>query len=517
MQRYKILWVDDEIDLLKPYVLYLEEKKYEVKTFNNPFSLLDYMSEDNSFSLILIDENMPGKTGLNLISDIKNISNTVPIIMITKNEEEDIMDEAIGSEINDYLIKPLNPNQLLISVKKVLENSSIIKNKLKTDYISFFNEISNKINSNYTYKDWIDTYKKIVDWEVSFDRNSEDQYNEMLISQKKEANKRFSKFIIENYPKWSKENFKNLLMSNNILKKKIFPKISNNKVCLIVIDNFRYDQWKILEEHVSKYFFIEEDNPYFSILPTTTEYSRNSIFSGLTPLQMSKNENELWSDKSEGFNKNEYLFLDKNFKRNNIKIRHSYNKIVSYEDGVKFIKKISDLDNYEFNSVVFNFIDMLSHSKTENKLFKNLAYDEKSFRSFTLSWFKNSSLNELLKYLSIKKVKVFLTTDHGTIKVDKPILVKANKETNNNIRFKVGKNINANNNKIYFCENGEKINLPRQNIFTKYLFATDNNYLLYSNNYNFHSKNFKDTFQHGGISMEEIIIPFIELLPKNPQ
>jgi YesN/AraC family two-component response regulator len=460
---------------------------------------------------------MPGKTGLNLISDIKKISNTVPIIMVTKNEEENIMNEAIGSEINDYLIKPLNPNQLLISVKKVLENSSIIKNKLKADYISFFNEISDQINTNKSDSDWIDTYKNIIDWEISFDRNSEDQYNEMLITQKKEVNKKFSKFIIENYSKWSENNFSDVLMTNNILNKKIFPKISTSKICLIVIDNFRYDQWKILEDHVSKYFFIKEDTPYFSILPTTTEYSRNSIFSGLTPLEMSKKENDLWSDKTQGFNRNEYLFLDNNFKRNNINIRHSYNKIVSYDDGLKFIKKISDLDNYEFNSVVFNFIDMLSHSKTENKLFKNLAYDEKSFRSFTLSWFKNSSLNELLKYLSIKKIKVFLTTDHGTIKVDKPVLIKANKETNNNIRFKVGKNINTDSNKIYTCENGEKINLPRHNIFTKYLFATDNHYLLYSKNYNFHSKNFKDTFQHGGISMEEMIIPFIELSPKNPK
>ena len=515
MQRYKILWVDDEIDLLKPYILYLEDKNYVVESFNNPFSLIEYLDNNNDYNLILIDENMPGKSGISLISDIKNKSSSVPIIMITKNEEENLMEEAIGSEISDYLLKPLNPNQLLISVKKVLENSVIIENKLKADYVNFFNELSSLIKSNENYLDWFKTYKKITEWEINLDKSNDNQISEMLISQKKEANKKFSEFIINNYSKWGLENKNRPLMSNDLLKKKVFPHIKNEKIFFILIDNFRYDQWKILEKKISKYFFVKEEVPFLSILPTTTEYSRNSIFSGLTPFHMNRDEFELWSDKSEGLNKNEFNFLDKNLQRNGINIKHSYNKIISYEDGINFLKNISKLENYDFSSVVFNFIDMLSHSKTDSKVFRNLVYDEKSFRSFTASWFENSSFNELMKYLSSKDIKVFLTTDHGTIKVDKPVKIKASRDVNNNIRFKYGKNISSEEKKIFINDNGEEIFLPKINIFNKYIFAIENQYLLYPTNYNYHLKNFNNTFQHGGISMEEMIIPFVELTPRN--
>ncbi len=513
MQRYKILWVDDEIDLLKPYVLFLQEKNYRVETFNNPFMIIEYLDKNKDCDLVLVDENMPGKSGINLISDIKQITNSIPIIMVTKNEEEDIMNDAIGSDINDYLIKPLNPNQLLISIKKVLENNSIVNRKLKSDYTNFFIELSDMINSNDSYLDWINTYKKIIDWEISLDKSDDYQIIEMINSQKKEANRKFSDFIKLNYSLWSQKTNRPI-MSHNLLKEKVFPYLNEKKIFFIVIDNFRYDQWKILEEHISNYFFITKEEPFFSIIPTTTEYSRNSIFSGLTPNDMKNLEFDLWSEKSNGLNNNEYLFLDKNFKRNGYKIKHSYNKIVSLEDGDKLIKNIQNLEKYEFSSIVFNFIDMLSHAKTESKVLKNLVYDEKSFRSFTLSWFKNSSFNELLKILSSKNVKVFLTTDHGTIKVDDPVMVKANKEVNNNIRFKFGKNINTDDDSVFICENGEDILLPKENIFTKYIFACNNQFLLYPNKYNYHQKKFRNTFQHGGISMEEMIVPFIELSPK---
>tara|TARA_B100000131_G_scaffold313209_1_gene348286 strand:- start:78 stop:1199 length:1122 start_codon:yes stop_codon:yes gene_type:complete len=371
------------------------------------------------------------------------------------------------------------------------------------------------IKKNKDHNDWYETYKKIVDWEINLDKSDDTQIFEMLISQKKEANKKFSKFILDNYSKWNPNNLNKPIMSYDLLEKKVFPHLNEDKVFFILIDNFRYDQWKVLEDKLSKYFFINQEEPFMSILPTTTEYSRNSIFSGLTPYQMNKDEFDLWTDKSNGLNNNEYYFLDKNFNRNGIKIKHSYNKIISYEDGIKFIKNISKLDSYNFCSVVFNFIDMLSHSKTDSKLFRNLVYDEKSFRSFTSSWFENSSFNDLMRYLSSKNIKVFLTTDHGTIRVEKPIKIKANKDVNNNIRFKYGKNINSDESKLFISENGDEIFLPKINIFNKYIFATENQYLLYPTNYNYHLKNYNNTFQHGGISMEEMIIPFVELTPKN--
>jgi len=514
MQRYKILWVDDEIDLLKPHILFLEQKNYKIEIFSDPFSLIEYINIHNDFDLVLVDENMPGKTGISLISDIKKDYNSIPIIMITKNEEENIMEEAIGSMINDYLIKPLNPNQLLISIKKVLQNTSIIEKKLSSDFLSSFNSISNKINQNDNFKDWIETYKSIIDWEVKFENNTGTEYQNILIDLKKDANKNFSLFIIKNYESWVQGKSEGPILSHKLLKNKIFHHLNQKPIFFIIIDNLRLDQYKSIENYLSKDFFLDENEPYFSIIPTTTEYSRNSIFSGLNPLEMSEIETDLWLDKKDGYNNNEFEFLDRNFKRNNLSVKHSYTKIINHEDGIKFTKKFSDLLKYDFNSVVFNFIDMLSHARSENKLFKNLIYDEVSFRSVAKSWLKNSPLSALLKFLSTKDVKVFLTTDHGTLRVEKPVLVKGNKETNNNLRFKFGKNINTKEKKLYVCDNGEKIKLPKGNIFSKYIFSSENQYLLYPKNFNYHSKNYKDTFQHGGISMEEIIIPFVELIPK---
>jgi CheY-like chemotaxis protein len=457
---------------------------------------------------------MPGKSGLSLIKDIKDKKSFVPIIMITKNEEENIMDEAIGSMISDYLIKPLNPNQLLISIKKVLQNNDLVSDKIKSDYLNFFRDLDDKITDCKHHNDWINLYTELVSWEINLDLTSNNDFDEFLISQKKELNNKFSEFVIHNYQNWINKSKNSPLMSNDILEKKIFNQIGDKPVFLIVIDNLRYDQWKIIESDISKIFHINQDNPYFSILPTTTEYSRNALFSGLTPLEMSNMYPELWGDKSNGLNNREYEFLDENIKRNNLKIKHSYHKITSHSDGIKFSKKKSDLLKYDLNSIVFNFIDMLSHSSAESKLFKNLAYDEKSFRSFSRSWFKNSALNDLITYLSKQDVKVFITTDHGTIRVEQPVKIKANKDTNTNMRFKFGKNLNVENENIFIVDNGEEIGLPKHNIFNKYIFSVQNQYFLYPKNFNYYSKNFLNSFQHGGISMDEMIIPFVELSPK---
>jgi len=514
IQRYNILWVDDEIDLLKPYVLFLEEKNYNVITFNDPYSLLNYIKSNNEYDLILIDENMPGKTGLSLLSDIKNFSSSTPIIMITKNEAEDIMNEAIASEISDYLIKPLNPNQILISVKKVLENKSIINQNLKLKYTYFFNELSNSIDSKNSFESWIKIYKNLIKWQLDFEKLTENDFDEMFISQRKDANKRFCDFIIENYQGWMNNQSKRPLMSQDIMKELVFPNLNEKPVFFILIDNFRYDQWKVIENHISSLFYIKSEKPYYSILPTTTEYARNSIFSSLLPLDISIIERDIWGVSEHGMNNYEYELLDRNLKREGYDIKHSYNKIVHYDDGIKLLKKLPNLLDYKLNSLVFNFIDMLSHARSEMKLFKNLAYDEKSYRSLTLSWFKNSPLNKVLSFLSNEDVKVIITTDHGTVKVDKPIKIIGDRNTNSNLRFKKGKNLNFKNDDLFVCRNPEKFMLPQENINTSYVFTRESQYLIYPKDYNYHVKKFKDSFQHGGISMEEIIIPFIELESK---
>ena len=254
MQRYKILWVDDEIDLLKPYVLTLQEKNFQINTFNNPYSILEYIDENNDFDLILLDENMPGKSGLTLIKDIKDRKPFVPIIMITKNEEENIMNEAIGSMISDYLIKPLNPNQLLISIKKVLQNIELVSEKIKVDYLNFFNNLDNKISNCKSHLDWINLYKEFVFWEINIEESSKNNFDEFLSSQKKELNSKFSNFVINNYEDWITRNESSPVMSHNILSKRLFKHLGSKPIFLIVVDNLRYDQWKIIESDISKIF-----------------------------------------------------------------------------------------------------------------------------------------------------------------------------------------------------------------------------------------------------------------------
>ena len=513
-QRYNILWVDDEIDLLKPYVLFLEEKNYKVTTFNDPYSLLNFIKSNNEYDLILIDENMPGKTGLSLLSDIKKISSSTPIIMITKNEAEDIMNDAIASEISDYLIKPLNPNQILISVKKVLENKTIINQNLKSNYTNFFNELSNNINSRNSFQSWVEIYKNLIKWQLDFEKLIDNDFEEIFKSQRIDANKRFCDFIIENYQDWMNSKIERPIMSHDIMKNFVFPNLNDKPVFFILIDNFRYDQWKVIEKYISNLFYIKVEKPYCSILPTTTEYSRNSIFSSLLPLDISKTESDIWNESDHGMNNHEFELLDRNLKREGFDIKHSYTKIVHYDDGLKMLKKLPNFLDYNLNSIVFNFIDMLSHARSEMKLFKNLAYDEKSYRSLTNSWFINSPLNKVLNFLSKNDVKVIITTDHGTVKVNKPIKIVGDKNTNSNLRFKSGKNLNFNNDDLFVCKNPENFMLPQENISTSYVFTRENQYLIYPKDYNYHVKNFKDSFQHGGISMEEIIIPYIELEPK---
>jgi DNA-binding response OmpR family regulator len=511
----KILWVDDEIDLLKPYIIFLEEKGYMVFTANNGKDAIDLCNENN-YDIIFLDENMPGLSGLQTLSQIKELNATTPVVMITKNEEENIMDQAIGSKIADYLIKPVNPNQILLAIKKHVHKREIISEQTTTNYRTEFTNISMQIDSCKTTTDWVAVYKKLLFWELELD-SADNEMQSMLEMQKSEANNGFAKFIRKNYESWFENPDSRPMMSPDFFKKKVFPILdAGEKVFVIVVDNFRYDQWLIIKEVISEYFTFPEEEAYVSILPTATQYARNAIFSGLMPLQIQQMYPNLWveEEEEEGKNMHEAELIQTQLDRFRKKYSFSYHKINDSYSGEKLIEKLPSLMHNDFNVCVLNFIDMLSHSKTDSKMMRELAQDESAYRSLTLSWFKHSSTIDLFKALAQHKVKVVLTTDHGTIRVDNAVKIIGDKNTNTNLRYKVGKTLGYNKKEVFDITQPTKVGLPAPNISSAYVFALNGDFFAYPNNYNYYVSYFKDTFQHGGISLEEMILPSVVMEAK---
>ncbi|MCX2573795.1 T9SS response regulator signal transducer PorX [Pedobacter sandarakinus] len=517
MQETKILWADDEIDLLKPHILLLNDKGYDVTTFTNGNDALEAFGKAH-FDLVFLDENMPGMSGIETLSAIKNLNPDVPVVLITKSEEENLMEDAIGSKIDDYLIKPVNPKQVLLTIKKLIDNKRLVSEKTSMAYQQDFRRLGMTLSDRLSYDEWIDVYKKIVFWELELEKLDDPQMHEILTMQKQEANTQFSKFIQENYLDWIKNKDQSPLLSNDLLKKKAFPHINDNTpVFFILIDNLRYDQWKIINPLISEYFRVDEEDMYTSILPTATQYARNSIFSGLMPLEMEKRFPQLWQndDDEGGKNLHEEAFLADNIKRSLRKdCKFSYHKILTFEQGKDLVDQTNNLLQNDFNAIVFNFVDMLSHARTDMQMIRELANDDAAYRSLTLSWFEHSPLWDLLKKIAQKKVKVVITTDHGTIRVKKPVKVIGDRATNTNLRYKQGRNLNFNAKDVFLIKNPHDAMLPKINISSSYIFAQEDSYFVYPNNYNQFVNYYNETFQHGGISLEEMIIPVVTYSPR---
>lgn len=517
MSQIKILWVDDEIDLLKPHILFLEKKNYHVTTCNNGQDAID-LFEENNFDIVFLDENMPGLSGLETLSELKEKKSSVPVIMITKSEEEYIMEEAIGSKIADYLIKPVNPNQILLSLKKNLDHSRLISEKTTLDYQKEFRKIAMDMAMIRTYEDWVELYKKLIFWELELENIEDQSMVEILESQKTEANVQFGKFIERNYEDWIQNSDDAPVLSHQVFGQYVAPEIrkKDRPILFIVIDNLRYDQWKAFENIVNNHFKLEKEISYYSILPTATQYARNAIFSGLLPLEMEKKFPQYWKNDIDDGGKNLYEgeFLTEQLKRLGLNIKQEYYKITNFKDGKKLAENFKALKNNDLTTIVYNFVDMLSHAKTEMEVVKELASDDKAYRSLTVSWFKNSPLLDIIQQAQKQGFRLILTTDHGTINCKNPSKVIGDKNTSLNLRYKTGRSLTYEDKDVYAVKDPKKIGLPALNMSSSFIFAKNDLFLAYVNNYNHYVSYYRNTYQHGGISLEEMIIPFLVLEPR---
>lgn len=517
MSKIRILWADDEIDLLKPQIMFLESKGYEIIPVTNGQDAIDKVREEE-LDVVFLDESMPGLSGLETLPKIKEIKQHLPIVMITKNEEEDLMEEAIGSQITDYLIKPVKSQQILLTLKKIVDNKRLIKAKTQSNYQQDFQKLFMRMQDHLDHQEWADLYKKLVYWELELERSNTFEMEEILESQKIEANKEFSRYISKNYLDWFKETEEKPLLSHHIFKERVFELLKEDKpTFFILIDNLRYDQWKVMEPKIMENFKIQEEEMFYSILPTATQYARNAMFSGLTPLQIQEHYPNYWKNDDDDGGKNLYEeelvkeLIRRNF-RDEMKI--SYTKVTNFEKGKAMEDKILNGLNNKLNVIVYNFVDTISHAKTEMDMIKELASDDKAFRSLTLSWFEHSPLNNAIKKLKGKDVNIVITTDHGTKLVKHPSKCIGDRATSSNIRYKSGKSMQYEKRDVFVVENPKDAQLPSTNLSSSFIFAKEDNYLVYQNNYNKFVTYFKDTFQHGGISLEEMIIPFVVLKDK---
>jgi len=517
MNTINILWVDDEIDLLKPHILFLEQKQYNVTTCQSGTEALEII-DDTNFDIVFLDENMPGLTGLETLNEIKEKRANLPVVMITKSEEEYIMEEAIGNKIADYLIKPVNPNQILLSLKKNLDHSRLVSEKTTSNYQQEFRKIAMDLSMVNSFEEWSDLYQKLVYWELRLEDIEDVGMTEILESQKNEANHQFGKFIEKNYADWFDHKNEAPTLSHTLFKDKVVPELSDNQpTLLIVIDNLRYDQWKAFEPIVNNYYKKASETPFYSILPTATQYARNAIFSGLMPSDMERLHPKLWKNDTDEGGKNLYEndFLQGQLKRLGLQnLKTEYHKITNLKAGKRLVENFKTLKDNDLSVIVYNFVDMLSHSKTEMDVVKELASNDKAYRSLTVSWFKNSPLLEMIQQAQQLGFKLILTTDHGTINVKNPSKVIGDRDTSLNLRYKTGRSLTYEDKEVLAVKDPKSICLPSITMSSSFIFAKSDYFLAYPNNYNHYVSYYRNTYQHGGVSLEEMIIPFVVMNPK---
>ncbi|MBP9212366.1 MAG: PglZ domain-containing protein [Bacteroidetes bacterium] len=514
-----ILWVDDEIELLRAHVVLLRDKGYTVETATNGDDAIELV-RTMQLDLVFLDEMMPGKGGLETLAVVKEIAPSLPVVMITKNEAESLMEEAIGSKISDYLTKPVNPSQILLVCKKFLEGKKLQSEQVSRDYTQEFSSISRMLLNPMDYTEWVDLYLKIANWEMELDKHPQLGLQKMLADQRRESNAEFSKYVEKNYQQWINRKENRPVLSTDIMEKYVLPNLDDKRsVFLFVIDCMRLDQWLVMEEYLRELYSINKEY-YFSILPTATPYSRNAIFSGLFPLELEQRFPDLWQgedDSETSHNKYEKELLMKLLERKRITLKPEpkYVKILDSEYGRQIQSNIVSYTQNKLTAIVVNFVDMLAHGRSDDPILKEIAPDESAYRSLTNTWFKHSSLFGMFRTLAERKdVRIIVTTDHGSVRCMRGSKVIGDKEASTNLRYKFGRNLKSDDKQSIFLKNPKDFKLPQRGVTTNYIVAKEDYYFVYPTEYHKYLNQYRDSFQHGGISMEEMILPVITMDPK---
>lgn len=517
MDRKRILWVDDEIEQLRPHIILLGERGYQVETASNGEDAVD-MAADGGYDLILLDQVMPGADGLSTLERIREVAPSVPVVMVTKSEEEELMEEAIGKRVTDFLTKPVNPSQVLSACKKIIEGKSIVEKKLPQDYVAQSNQLRSLLFAGPHWRDWIEIHRILSEWDLELDRHKEAGLDQAQRDQRREFNLEFGKYIETWYPRWLRDEDPPPL-SVDLVANYLYPLLaSRRQVFFIVVDCMRLDQWLSIEPLLTDYFELKRDY-YYSIIPTATPYSRNAIFSGLFPSEIAQFYPGLWSegaDEERSRNRYEKELLDNQLRKMGLKFKlePKYVKVVKASEGEELVQKVASFAQIPLVSLVVNFLDLLTHGRSESELLKELAPDESAFRSVMRSWFEHSTLFEILRFLSKRDFVVVLTTDHGSILGTRGTRAYGKRDTSTNLRYKYGDNLNCDPKEAILIRDPTEYKLPKLNISTNYIVAKEDYYFVYPTHYHEYLSRYRNSFQHGGISLEEMILPVITLKPR---
>ncbi len=514
----RILWVDDEIDMLKPHIIFLEQRGYDLATATSGEAAIEVIKEGR-YDIVLLDEMMVGMDGLETLAEMKELDPSVPVVMVTKSEEEDLMNDALGKRIDDFLIKPVKPSQVLSAIKRILDGQKIRRDQLAQTYARENSQLRAQIMGTMDWREWIEFYTKFVHWDLELDRVRDPGLRQIHRDLQMSANAEFSRYVEGEYEGWVNDTPDRPLLSPDIFREYVAPLLTaKKKVYFVVLDCLRLDHWMSLMPSLEPFFNIE-NHYYYSILPTATPYSRNALFSGLYPVEFGEKFPDIWNPHSrDQYSKNRYerQLMDGQLRRMGIRVNpsHKYVKIYEKDEADNVRRKMGSFHDLQFVSLVYNFVDILSHGRSESEILQEIAPDEPAFRSLVRSWFLHSALYHIIQEMARQKATVVLTTDHGAVLGRRAALVRGNKATTTNIRYKFGSNLGYNPKETFLIDDPGRFRLPTDGLSKQYAIAKEDYYFVYPTEFHKYERQYRGTFQHGGISTEEMILPCAVMTPR---